>query len=197
MTDALLGARVGLIELRLNRLQQLFNSLDPSPFVDKDLDRDAEEFIVGWAEQFPAAQPLRLAIYLPAEQFAPAATGEVAAAVHNYFDGRTAETYRRLRSLLREGRTALFIGLAFLVGCAIAREIVTAAWGHGTAAETVAEGIAILGWVAMWRPLEIFLYEWWPIRRRARLFARLATVPVDLHAQEIAGQAAGPGAAAR
>jgi hypothetical protein len=32
----------------------------------------------------------------------------------------------------------------------------------------------------MWRPLEIFLYDWPPIRHRARLFAKLAEVPVTV-----------------
>ena len=34
------------IEIYLDRIEQLFNSMDPSPFHEKDLDRDAEEFIV-------------------------------------------------------------------------------------------------------------------------------------------------------
>ena len=40
------------------------------------------------------------------------------------------------------------------------------------------EGLLILGWVAMWRPLQIFLYEWWPIRTEARICDRLTAMPV-------------------
>jgi hypothetical protein len=40
----------GLIELKLSGLNQLFNSMDPSPFHERDLDHDAEEFIVSWKE---------------------------------------------------------------------------------------------------------------------------------------------------
>ena len=36
----------------------------------------------------------------------------------------------------------------------------------------------IIGWVAMWRPLEIFLYEWVPVRRRCRILAKLSKMPV-------------------
>ena len=36
----------GLIEVKLTELNQLFNSMDPSPFHERDLDHDAEEFIV-------------------------------------------------------------------------------------------------------------------------------------------------------
>jgi hypothetical protein len=32
-----------VIEISLGRLQQLFNSFDPSQFPDRDLDHDAEE----------------------------------------------------------------------------------------------------------------------------------------------------------
>jgi hypothetical protein len=42
------------------------------------------------------------------------------------------------------------------------------------------ESLLIGGWVAMWRPLEVFLYDWWPIRAEARRFDQLATMPVRL-----------------
>jgi hypothetical protein len=32
----------------------------------------------------------------------------------------------------------------------------------------------------MWRPLEVFLYDWWPIRADARLYDRLAVMPVRI-----------------
>jgi hypothetical protein len=34
------------------------------------------------------------------------------------------------------------------------------------------------GWVALWRPAEIFLYEWWPIRAEAKLLDRLSEMSV-------------------
>lgn len=36
------------ISVKLRDINQLFNSMDPSPFIEKDLDDKAEEFIVGW-----------------------------------------------------------------------------------------------------------------------------------------------------
>ena len=178
---------VGVIEVRLSRLSQFFNSLDPSPFFDKDLDQDAEEYIVGSAEMFPPPAALRLIISMPVDQAALTNAPEIASGVHNYFAYRTDEAYRRLSALLREGRTAILIGLIFLVVCISVQQLAVAALPHGTVSDILAEGLAIVGWVAMWRPLEIFLYDWWPIRRRARLFARLASVPVELRAHDGAG----------
>jgi hypothetical protein len=52
------------IMLRLHELAQLFNSMDPSPFIDRDLDADAEEYIVNWARELPLGKPLELVIQL-------------------------------------------------------------------------------------------------------------------------------------
>ncbi len=57
------------IELNLANVNQLFNTMDPSPFRERDLDRDAEEFIVGWAREFPLREPVELVVHL-AEQSA-------------------------------------------------------------------------------------------------------------------------------
>jgi hypothetical protein len=86
---------------------------------------------------------------------------------------------RELRQLLRRGRVSLVIGLGFLAVCVVLGEIglrmLPAGWNQFN--ET---GLQIVGWVAMWRPLEIFLYEWWPIRREQHLLERLGRMRVRL-----------------
>ena len=171
---------IAAIEIRLSKTQQLFNSLDPSPFHEKDLDADAEAYIVGWVDEFPLPQPLKLIVHLPADQLAFAESANLQDAIHNYFAYRVGETQRRLRFLLREGRIALVIGLIFLFACMTLREVALAL-GHGTVSQILAEGLLILGWVAMWRPLQIFLYEWWPLRHHGRVYAKLAAMPVEVH----------------
>ena len=50
MTEANINKRAGAeakIEISLSRLSQLFNSFDPSPFHERDLDPDAKEYTVG------------------------------------------------------------------------------------------------------------------------------------------------------
>ena len=44
----------------------------------------------------------------------------------------------------------------------------------------IEESFLILGWVANWRPLEIFLYDWWPLARRRDLYSRLSVATVEL-----------------
>ena len=165
------------IEVNLSRLAQLFNSLDPSPFHERDLDQDAEDYIVGSAEEAPRQQSLRLVIHLPADQLPLTGAPDLATAVHHYFAYRESHERRRLRLLFRDGRIALITGLAFLLSCTLLRELAFSL-GSGAISDIIGEGMLIIGWVAMWRPLEILLYEWVPIRRRCRILAKLANSPV-------------------
>ena len=168
------------IEVHVAELKQLFNAIDPSPFREKDLDPNAEEFIVGWARDLPRDAPLGLLVYLDR----PAGMAEEPAvlrdAVREFFKQRAQASRRRLRQLLRVGRTSLFIGLAFLAVSLLVGDFIAKALGDGRIGELLSESLLIGGWVAMWRPLEIFLYDWWPIRAEARLFDRLSAMPVRI-----------------
>jgi hypothetical protein len=165
------------IEIRLTRLAQLFNSLDPAPFHERDLDADAEDYIIGSAEEISRQRPLRLVVHLPADQIPQRGVHDLGEAIHNYFAYREIHERRRLRILFRDGRIALVTGLAFLLTCTLLRELAYS-FGHGPISDIVGEGMVIIGWVAMWRPLEIFLYEWVPIRRRCRVLSKLTSMPV-------------------
>jgi len=165
------------IEISLSRLSQLFNSLDPSPFHERDLDQDAEDYIVGSAEEIGLQRPIALVIHLPTDQIPATGAPDLGEAIHNYFAYREAHERRRLRLLFRDGRIALISGLVFLFCCVLLREVAFS-FGSDAASDIFGEGMLIIGWVAMWRPLEIFLYEWVPIRRRCRVLAKLAAMPV-------------------
>lgn len=168
-----------LIEMKLNTLAQLFNSLDPSPFLEKDLDDDAEAYIVETAREFPLKTSLHLVIHLPPDAIEKSTAESVAHAIHNYFDYKTQIADAELRHKLRQGRVSLVIGLLFLATCLSARQLV-ADIGHGTLYEFLQEGLLISGWVAMWRPIQIFLYDWWPIRNLRTLYFKLSHIKVDV-----------------
>jgi hypothetical protein len=61
----------------------------------------------------------------------------------------------------------VFISLSHLIGAS-----------PNPVLDVVHEGLTVLGWVSMWKPLQIFLYEWWPIRRERRACRRLAEAEV-------------------
>jgi hypothetical protein len=175
-----------IIKVRVAELRQLFNAIDPSPFRDRDLDPRAEQFIVEWAGDLPRDEPLALLVHLeraagPADE--AALLGE---AIHQYFKQQVASSQRKLRELFRQGRISLVIALAFLSASVAIADALASYFRDIRFAEVLREGFVIGGWVAMWRPLEVFLYDWWPIRAEVRLFERLSTMPVRIEYQETA-----------
>lgn len=171
------GAAAGRIELRLRELAQLFDSFDPAPFHEKDLDRDAEEFIVSWAREYPPELPLQFRLHLPRDQERLSPERTVQEAIGHYFAYRAELARLELRRTLEQGRRSLLVGLLFLASCMALRELLLGL-GHGELQRVVAEGLLIVGWVAMWRPLEIFLYDWWPLRQRRRVYEKLSRAGV-------------------
>jgi hypothetical protein len=168
-----------VIEVRVGELRQLFNAIDPSPFHERDLDPRAEEFIVGWSRDLPSDAPLALLVHLERAAGLPGEAALLRDAMSEFFGHRAEATRRSLRELFRRGRISLAIGLAFLAS-SIAIGNALAGSFPSDLTEILRESLLIGGWVAMWRPLEIFLYDWWPLRRDARGFDRLAAMPVRI-----------------
>lgn len=176
-----------VIEVHVGELRQLFDAIDPSPFRERDLDPKAEAFIVGWAKDLPRDEPLALVVDLDREAGLPDEAAVLRDAIHEFFRQR-GEAYRqRLRELFRVGRTSLMIGLVFLAAAIALGDFLAALLKGGRIGEILRESLTIGGWVSMWRPLEIFLYDWWPIRNEARLSDRLAAMPVRIRYANVTG----------
>jgi len=107
-------------------------------------------------------------------------THTVQEAIKYNFEGRTNQANRELRELLREGQRALFIGAPILAFSLIVSQAISNAAGTAAFSRVVSESLLIFGWVANWRALEIFLYGWWPIAHRRRLYRRLSSAYVKV-----------------
>jgi hypothetical protein len=168
------------IEVHVAELKQLFNAMDPAPFRQRDLDPAAEDFIVGWAREIPADAPLAMVVHLDRPAGLPEEAAILRDAIREFFSQRAVMSRRRLRQLFRRGRTSLAIGVTFLAASLLIGDVVAWLLGERRVGEIIRESFLIGGWVAMWRPLEVFLYDWWPIRADARLADRLSAMSVRI-----------------
>jgi hypothetical protein len=156
------ATETNVIEIRLSSIAQLFDTLDPSPFREKDLDKDTEDFIVSWARELHTDLPFTIVVHLPERQLARPEAKEIAPAITGFFAYSAQATGLELKELFRVGRRSLAIGVAVLVVSIVA-------------SQTVATNLEP-------RPLGKVLEEshWWPIARRRHLYRRLAAAKVEL-----------------
>lgn len=170
--------RENTIEVNLQDLEQFFNTIDPSPFHEKDLDHDLEEFIVSWATEYPLQEPIRLVVHVQNRPPGIDVQNVIERAIHNYFAYKTDLNQREFKHLLREGRLSLLIGLSFLTICLSGAQM--ARRFHIPGASILEASLTIAGWVAMWHPMDIYLYGWWPVRRAGKVYRKLSSIPVEV-----------------
>ena len=163
------------IEIRLERLEQLYDLLDPAPFRDKALDRAAEAYLLECAEDAPGDEPLRLRVRVPPALVAREA--EVAGAVHAHFEWLWERADKRRAARARMHRFAMLLGIVVLLAALGLRGLFAEGGGR---ADVLREGLLILGWVALWRPVEWVLFDTWDHRQRRSALKRLATAEVCL-----------------
>jgi hypothetical protein len=175
-----LGTSDGTIEIRVKDLSQLFDTLDPFPFPERDLDKEAEEFIVSWARELPHDHPLKIVLHMPATELQKHNAEEIREAMNRYFDYRAGVIGRDLNEQFRIGRLSLAIGIAVLALAFGLNQVIAGVLSEGPLERFIQESVIIVAWVANWRPIEIFLYSWWPIVRRRNLYRRLAEASVEL-----------------
>ena len=168
------------IEIRLDALARLYDSLDPAPFHDKSLDRDAEAWLVESVDEVALKVPLELVIRGP--QSLAASLEEVERAVHTHFRRALEHEEWRLRRRMRVGRVALVIGLAVLALTLVARHLLHSVTSSAT--DVLGEGLLIVGWVGLWRPAEMLLFERLENAADRAVLRRLASIPVRFRAMD-------------
>ncbi len=181
------------IDLKVRQSRQLFDGRDPAPFRERDLDAEAVAYLLAAAMEIPRGQPLTIVVTISDEPEPRLAIDVILEAVQGHFLHESAQIERRLRAHVRRGQMILGVGLTVLVACLTLAEF-THAWPPGHLRELVREGLVITGWVAMWRPLEALLYDWWPLIDERRQVRRLREALVAIRYEATAAPASGPDA---
>lgn len=167
------------IDLIIRYSRQLFDGRDPAPFRERDLDKDAVDYILAAAQEIARKQPLTIVVTISEEPEPRLAPDVIVEAVRGHFRYELDRIERRLREHLRRGQVFLGVGLTVLVVFLTLAEL-TMSLPSGPLREILREGLVITGWVAMWRPLDVLLYDWWPMVDERRLITRVHEALVSI-----------------
>ena len=168
-----------VLDIRVSHSRQLFDFRDPAPFRERDLDDDAVEYLLAAAEEIPRKQPLAIAVTISDEPEPRLATDAITDAIRTHFRYELDQIQRRIREHMRRGQMTLAVGLTMLVVFLTLAEFIVSP-PAGPLREIIREGFVITGWVAMWRPLDVLLYDWWPMVDERRQIARILEAPVSI-----------------
>ena len=169
--------KVMAIEIKIKKVNQLFNSFDPSPFLEKDLDDDAFEYIVSSVSEHHIKVKQKIVICIPKNRLKISEV-EIRRAIHNFFEYKKILAERSIKLKIREGQMSFIVGITFLVACLgigdFIRGLTQNTWTY-----IAYEGLLIGGWVAMWKPISDILYEWWPIWKEKKIYQKIAEMDIE------------------
>ncbi|MGB8219039.1 MAG: hypothetical protein WCE46_01500 [Methanoregula sp.] len=168
-----------LIEIKLTSVIQLFNSFDPAPFYEKEIDTEAEHYIVDTVQDFPAKTKFMIHIYLPPPLVESQEAKKIIPAIHNHFRYKMLVTERKFRAKFRFGRWSLLIGLTFLAIALVASELIATRTNY-LLPQLLSYSLLIIGWAAMWEPVTVLLYELWPIIRLKKIYEKISTMEIEI-----------------
>lgn len=165
-----------IIDVRVSSVGQLFDNRDPAPFRERDLDPDLVNYLVDAAEDLSRHGPFKIVLWCAD----PKVEG-IEPAFRAHFDYELDRIWRERRRRRGVGLVTLVIGVLLLAILQVSAQLL-ARIVEGTTAAAIREGLVIFSWVVLWRPVDTFVYDWIPARRREAIMTRLHDAPIDVRA---------------
>lgn len=170
-----------IIEVGVQDSRQLFNERDPAPFRHRDLDPQFVTYLVSAVEEFPLRTKMKIRILTSSEQdLQPQNSLTIRDAISTYFKYESTLAKSKLRKRHRTARLFALIGLVVLVVCLSIAQAIDTIKSAPRITNIASVSFIIIGWVAMWHPIEALLYDWWPIREQRQYFDKIALLQVEV-----------------
>ena len=167
------------IEVRVRDAQQLFDARDPAPFRERDLDDDFVEYIISSAKEFTYSTPLKIVIYIGEEENKDLTKESIKEAIHSFLAYQIDLQRGELKAFIRRAQMFLVIGILMLVACLTLAQSISNV-SHDGWLNILREGVIIFGWVSIWKPIELILFDWYPLFEKVRFYEKLIRTEIDI-----------------
>lgn len=170
-----------IVEVGVKNSRQLFNERDPAPFRERDLDPQFVVYLLSAIQEFPLRTKLKIRIITSdIDDLNPKTSTVIGDAIRAYFQYESVLAIAKLKKRHRTARYFFLIGLLTLVLCLSLSHLIDSIESAPRVTSVASVSFIIIGWVAMWHPIEALLYDWWPIREQRQYFDKIALLDVDV-----------------
>lgn len=177
------------ISVSLDQIDDLFVPPDLNPLASKRLMKSGVDEILDQLRPYKMDQPAELLLALPGDQIIPGLEAQVREALKRYANYQSQESHQEAETVRLKGRQKLNLGLIGMAICLLLSGLgiylmnSTDNYLLATLGGLFASFFSVASWVIVWNPLDSLFYEWRPLEREARLYAKLYQMPVRLAAE--------------
>ncbi len=163
-----------LIEVSLDRHEDIFNEWDPAPFKRRDIDPDLRAFLDECSLEISLKFPIAIAFYLPKSEIDLEKQQKCVEGLHNFF---TFNKYLAEKQIIRSRKNALkyfAIGGIFLA-VAVGLEHM---FEKNVLFDLLGQGLFIGGWVFAWEGVTVLAFKNSALMRRVERWERFLDAPI-------------------
>lgn len=168
-----------VVEIKVEDLDQLFDKRDPKPYRIKDLDDDVIEYILSNSREIGLKKLGKIRIVVE-NDFDENFKSRALLGIQDYFTYRQYITGLNIKSILKTGIKSFIVGISFLATTVLIVSSFPKVTQNNFELSFLKEFMILIGWVSMWRPINIFLYEWWPLLELKNIFKKLSTIELEI-----------------
>ena len=147
------------------------------------LNPDVEQVIIEEAESLSPNADINLVLRITGDQVYN--DTEIASAIKKHFEYQHVRVNNEIAASRLLGWKSLIIAILFLLVMYYLSKVVTSWLSNTGWAIPIKEVFMVLAWVALWRPAELLLYEWRPLKRKAKLFDRISRCNLQIVKQKM------------
>jgi len=167
------------IEVHVKTTRQLFDAKDPAPFRERDLDNDFIKYIVSATKEFPVTSPLKIVIYIEESESKDLPKDSIREAIRRHLAYQIELQQSALKRFLKRAQVFFVIGLLVLAACLSLTQSLVIPNPAGMIG-ILREGLVIFGWVSIWKPIELILFDWYPLFETIRFHKKLLGTEIDI-----------------
>lgn len=167
--------------LKLDDIKHLFREPEFDLFRSQTDSCSGIERLVNELKPTSLTNKVRTTISLPEHQLSENLKKSVVDALQRYCNNKIEKISNDLISLRGQGIRALRRGLLFLALCLIVSTFFDRIeYLPILVHRFLNEGFLIAGWVSLWYPIELLLYEWSPLRRKKQIYEMIKDMEVKI-----------------
>jgi len=162
------------VGIHLERCEQMLHH--DNHFANHGLEQDAADFLLAEVKKCPIWKPMLLMIYLESlPNNIQKQESLLQAKVANFFEAEAKTTRLRTKRLLRRGTISFSISCIMFFVALVIKALLNRYLADVNGVNIVIQACDIISWVILWPPLNLLVFQWWPVAYRWLLLHRIST----------------------
>lgn len=168
------------IDVQLENYRDAYSDWDFSPFTNRDLDDDLNEYLLECSSEIPRKVDIVIIFHILNESKDHSREMRSIEGMHNYFRYKIRKLVNQRIRLLKRTVTFLFIGTILLLIGNIFSRITSSAIAY----TLISEGFYIGAWVMIWEMFSIWFFNVRELTYIIKHYRRLSETPIQFRYNE-------------